>query len=321
MPWFAPLGALVLLGLTPASQRSRTAGLLPIKTDPGISKVDRKALQRRFGAGVTRSGLKGSPTTRRCSDAACRRELAETMSVDILVGATVSKNGPDYNVEVYAAAAGDGEIIAQVEGICEICGIGELAETVEGLAARLRPTLDNADESSRLTVDSEPPGAMVSLDGETIGTTPLETTVVPGAHTIDVVRRGRRTEHVEATLRPGVNESFAFRLAPSTRIPAWLPWTTLGAGGASLITGIALIVIDEDPIERDCNPDTEGNCQHLYDTVVGGVALTVTGTALAGTGLALWLVQRREDRHQRSRALSRVRLVPGPRGIALTGRF
>lgn len=329
MAWLAPLGTMVAIALAapapaPEAVPGPGVGTLPLRLPPEVSAPDQDTLNLRFGDGVTRSGLSTTPMPKEaagCDDPGCYQEAAKGANVDLLVGGTVQQTGPDYAVQVYAISADTGEVVAQVDGVCEICGIGELGDVVGSLAARLRPTLDNATQPTTLSVDSDPEGAEVWVDGEQVGTTPLHTRIAPGEHEVDVIKRGRRTEHVEVTLRPGVNESYSFRLARSTRLPRWLPWAGLGAGAVSLTTGIALLAIDENPIRRDCNADVDGRCQYLYDTVDGGVVLTVVGVALVGASVGLLLAQRRQDRLQRSGVQARVQLVPGIGSASLIGRF
>lgn len=329
MTWLAPLGtALALAVAAPAPEPDVTSGpgigVLRLRLPDDVSTPDQDTLNRRFGDGLARSGLSTMPVPAEaaaCQDADCYRGAAEEAGVELLAGGTVQRTGPDYAVQVYAISSETGEVVAEVDGVCEICGIGELGDVVGSLAARLRPTLENSRQPTTLTVESEPEGAEVWVDGKQVGTTPLQVAVAPGEHELDVIKQGRRTKHVEVTLRPGVNESFSFRLARSTRVPPWAAWAALGTGVASLGSGIALLVIDEDPIRRDCNPDPAGRCQFLYDTVAGGVALTVVGVALVGTGVGLLVAQARQDRVQRSGVRARVRLQPGFGGASLVGRF
>lgn len=328
MAWLAPLGtALALVVAAPApvdraapdADSGRGVGALRLRLPVDVSTPDQDALNERFAEGLARSGMTTEPVPVKasaCEDAACYQGAAEQAGVELMVGGTVQKTGPDFAVQVYAISSETGEIVAQVDGVCEICGIGELGDVVGSLAARLRPTLENTTQPTTLTVESEPDGAEVWVDGKQAGTTPLEVPVSPGEHEIDVIKEGRRTKHVEVTLRPGVNESFSFRLARSTRVPAWVPWTSLGVGVGSLASGIALLVIDEDPIRRDCNADVDGRCQYLHDTVNGGVVLTVVGVALVGTGVGLLIAQARQDRVQRSGVQqARVRILPGLGGF------
>lgn len=331
MPWLASLGMALTLSLAqaaPAPAPSPKVGSMPLRVPPDVSEPDQETLQRRFGDGIARSGLDATATSKRCDDPACYQELGEKTGASLLVGGTIERAGPDYQVEVYAVDSSSGEVVASVEGVCEICGVGELGDVVGNLAARLRPALETTIQPTTLVVESDPSGAEVWVDGERMGDTPLSTAVAPGEHEIDVIKRGRRTEHVEASLRPGVTETFSFRLARTSRLPPWVPWVALGTGMGSLAAGIALLVIDENPIRRDCNADVAGNCQYLYDTVAGGVVFTITGVALLGTGVGLLVMQSRQDRAQRSasfRARSRrsahLKLVPGLGGASLVGRF
>ena len=329
MPWHASLGTLLVVSLAqPAAAPGPEVGSMPLQVPADLSEPDQDTLQRRFSDGIARSGLQAKRVGTTCGDPECFQTAGEGAGVGVLVGGTVDKTGPDYAVEVYAVDATTGEVITSVDGVCEICGVGELGDVVGNLAARLRPSLETLIQPTTLVVESDPSGAEVWVDGEEVGKTPLETAVSPGAHEIEVIKRGRRTEHVDAELRPGVTETFSFRLAKSTRLPPWAPWVALGGGVASLATGIGLLVIDENPIRNDCNADVDGNCQYLYDTVAGGVVFTVAGVALIGTGIGLLVVQSRRggggrnaSLRPRSRRAAHLRLVPAPGGASLVGRF
>lgn len=325
MAWSTPLGVAFLVALGQAAPSpDLTAHSLTLEVPEDISKADQQTLRERFENGITRSGLERQPAPAQadaCADAECYRTEAASAGIGLFVGGTVEREGPDYAIVVYAIDGNTGETVASVDGVCEICGIDELGDMVGALAARLRPALENNTLPTVLIVDSDPNGAEVWVDGQNVGTTPLQTNVATGPHELEVIRRGRRTEHVDFVARPGIKESYSFRLARSTAIPPWLPWTALGTGVGSLGVGVGLLAIDEEPIERDCNPDAEGRCEFLHDTIDGGVVLTVVGIALVGTGVGLLLHQAQQDRIQRSGVQSRLRLVPGLGGASLVGRF
>lgn len=325
MAWLVPLGVALGLVLGPAQPSPIPAvSTLPLALPKKVSRPDRKALRSRFEDGITRAGFEHRPapaSAQGCKDAECYRRAAESAGIEVFVGGTIERKGPDHAIELYAITGDTGEVIASVDGLCEICGIGELGDMVGALAARLRPALENSILPTVLIVDSDPSGADVWVDGAKLGTTPLEANISPGTHELEVVKRGHRTEHVEIDARLGVKESFSFRLARTTALPRWVHWTALGVGAGALGGGIALLVIHERPVERDCNPDAEGRCEFLYDTLEGGVALTMVGIALVGAGVGLLINQVKKDRIQRSGAHGRLRLVPGMGGASLVGRF
>jgi hypothetical protein len=298
-----------------------TIGTLPLRIDADLAAPDRAEVAGRFSLGLQRSGFDLQPVRAKgadtCEDPACYRELASATEVRHLAGATIGREGPDYTIRAYVLAGDSGEVIGEAEGVCEICGVQELGDMVEGLAARLRAKVDTAAVPTRLRVDSEPGGATVRVDGQDVGTTPLEVDVTPGAHEIEVERRGYRTETTRADLQPGTTGAYSYRLARATKIPVWLPWTALAVGVGATAAGVTLVAIDERPIERDCNADVMGNCEFLHDTLAGGIALTVTGVALVGTGIALAIVRQRRGEAPRVQAGA---WLTSP-GVTISGRF
>ena len=296
-------------------------GTLPLRIDADLAAPDRAEVAGRFSLGLQRSGFDARPVRAKgadtCEDPACYRELATATEVRHLAGATIGREGPDYTIRAYVVSADTGEVVGDAEGICEICGVQELGDMVEGLAARLRAKVDTSDVPTRLRVDTDPPGATVSVDGQEVGTTPLEVEVEPGPHEIQVQRRGYRTESTTAELAPGTTGAYSYRLARSTRIPQWLPWTALAVGVGATAAGVTLVAIDGRPIERDCNEDIMGNCEFLHDTLAGGIALTVTGVALVGTGIALAIVRQRRSEAPRVQAGA---WLTSP-GVTISGRF
>lgn len=70
-------------------------------------------------------------------------------------------------------------------------------------------------------VSSEPSGAMVSLDGEAIGSTPLERDLAVGEHRVEVTLVGFAPESDQLRIdRAGDRASLSFRLRPAPRVVA-----------------------------------------------------------------------------------------------------
>src|SRR5690606_11110951 len=103
---------------------------------------------------------KGADT---CEDPECYRELGTATEVRHLAGATIGREGPDYTIHAYVVSGETGEVIGDAEGVCEICGVQELGDMVEGLAARLRSKVDTSTAPTRLRVDTDPAGATVKV--------------------------------------------------------------------------------------------------------------------------------------------------------------
>lgn len=109
-------------------------------------------------------------------------------------------------------------------------------------------------------------------------------------------------------------ESPRKRLTLSPKTTQILAFTAIGVGVAALAGGIALLVLDENPVESNCSGvhvDADGDCEFRYDTLGGGIGLTVAGAVVAGGGVGLLLWSRK----QAKRTPAEVSIVPwGVRG-------
>jgi hypothetical protein len=88
-----------------------------------------------------------------------------------------------------------------------------------------------------------------------------------------------------------------------------IAFTAIGVGVAALVGGIAMIVLDENPVKSNCSGvhvDADGDCELRYNTLGGGIGLTVAGVAVAGGGVGLYLWGRK----QAKRGPAEVSLVP-----------
>ena len=64
----------------------------------------------------------------------------------------------------------------------------------------------------------------------------------------------------------------------------------LGLGLAGVATGVAMILIDEDPMPFKCpdeRVDFRGTCRYRYDTLLGGIIGVAAGGLGVGGGIAL----------------------------------
>jgi len=152
---------------------------------------------------------------------------------------------------------------------------GELVEPMKGRVAIQRAELENLTAS--LTIEVEPAGAEVRVDGKPVGTSPLEgpLRLTLGDHAIEVALAGYATEHRNVNLAPRENAAQSFQLGPEAPAPPAKPlapaaspppspvpapspmadggttqaddgssgrlagWVLLGTGGALLVGGTA----------------------------------------------------------------------------------
>lgn len=99
------------------------------------------------------------------------------------------------------------------------------------------------------------------------------------------------------------------RMSMSPKTTQIIAFTAIGVGVAALAGGIALLVIDDNPVKGNCagaNVDADGDCAFRYDTLGGGIGLTVAGAVVAGGGVGLYLWSRKQGKA----APAEVSLVP-----------
>ncbi|HWB81260.1 MAG TPA: hypothetical protein VG755_40135 [Nannocystaceae bacterium] len=180
-----------------------------------------------------------------------------------------------YEIELRAYRPEQPDAFATASGRCDICGLAELEQLVLARADTLR---------LRLVADSEP-----------VPATAVAPTPAP---------------------RPRVRTGDADRSKPSPRKIAG--GVTLGVGIAALVSGAAMVGIDGAEIRSRCSDPTlrdgDGDCRWVHHTLAGGVVMTLVGTGLAATGIALLVIDHRKQRHE-------LRATVGPTRVGLTLAF
>jgi hypothetical protein len=187
-----------------------------------------------------------------------------------------------------------GTVSIQATQSCADCqlkrAVSQLAETVQELlkqaAARPRGVL---------AVDSQPPGAVVQLDGHTLGRTPYRRDAFVGRHELTLTLAGH-AEHTE-TVVIADNETVAQSVAltpvaapPSAaaRARRIAKWSLLGAGVISTVIGATLIGLNR---SDSCQPGSlAGSSCAGFDGRSSGVPLLLLGVgALGGAGVLFYL--------------------------------
>ncbi|MCC6750841.1 MAG: PEGA domain-containing protein [Deltaproteobacteria bacterium] len=301
-------------------------------------------LDARFAAGLRASGATVSTGTvvRRalagrgegCGDPTCIRELAAKLACRFVAGGRVRGEDRSYDLELWLADGRTGEVVARVRQSCEICGQQALADKMDLAASALRAKAKASSQApGRVLVKSEPPGALIRVDGQPVGRTPQELELSAGAHKIEAEASGYAPARRSVTVVAGVQERLEVALVPASSgnraLRAW-GWGTLAAGVAAV--GVGSILAAFNGMGKDCQTSTTvpgEQCPRQVSTAVPGWILVGTGAALSVTGIVLVVRARRfacaDGATCASARLSppkaTVSLVPGPAGLALVGSF
>jgi hypothetical protein len=342
--------------------------ILPLRVDGTLSESDQAELTKALIAGLQRGNFtvvppeqvvaaEGSATS--CDGPTCIKNVAAKTGSAYVVRVVVVVKDRDYTIQAELLAA-DGNRLAETGDGCEICGVVDASGLIDSAAATLRLKLDALSKGpAAVKLTSDPRGAIVTIDGQIAGTTPLDRPVVAGKHLIRVDMDGYISIERQVTFVEGVNEDLAFTLE---KLPSRLPgrrwgFVSLGVGVVALGGAIGFGFLDEKPfkvggncsdayMEGDSNTDDDPNnnfdyipngdmsitgspeCARLWRTEPIAIPLAVVGGALLTLGIAI-LVNSRKKTDKTSGAKekpvaerrTRPRVGVGLGSVSLSGRF
>jgi hypothetical protein len=280
----------------------------------------------RAGFQVVAPDVIGSP----CRDEACVSDLGTQTDASHVLQVWIEQDGRDYRVRMILSSTANGAEVATFAQSCDICGMVELGELIVAQSAGLRDKLTVVPAT--LIVKTKPPGALVRVDGEVIGPSPIKENVSPGTHVVEVEKRGFHTRRRELSLVEGDEETFAFELvaldvteAPDEEkrsLAKPLGWASFGVGLGVLGGAVPLLVLNGRPVRNRCdgeNIDINGLCLYRYRTMIPGAVLAAAGGALVVTGIAL--VVHAERKGKRDAGDRRAQLMIGPTDVGVALRF
>lgn len=313
-------------GATPTKQEKKLA-VLPLRVEGQIDAETRE----RWTAGLRQGLGRGEAALAdpeqvtpyvegACDGQTCYDRVRANSGATHLVRATLVAKNRDFILKLDLIDAKTGTMVFSNEAGCEICGSEEVGALLDSQGALLQTRLAAMGSGPAvLVLDTRPSGAMVYVDGEVVGTTPLERPVIEGSHKIRVSLNGYVAEERELNLVNGAREELRLTLQ---RTPGNPKSRALGAAGLSgglavLIAGVTLVVLDDMPYRANCsgeNIDAQDDCKFLYGTGPLGAVLIGVG-AIVGTVGAVALHRNRGARADGKRAQI------GPRGFGIGGRF
>ncbi len=253
----------------------------------------------------------GRPPGANCTSFECIHTVAEDADAQWVVQPALSTIDRDYGlaVRLYDAA---GTLKVEESATCEICSYPDAVEAlvqetdeikkpllgyVENPYADREQAEFETDDISRLAIRTEPAGALVKIDGERVGKTPLELEVPPGLRDLEITLRNHN-DIVETVRAPrGGSELLTYTLIENndkqTRALRITGWTFSMVGLGLLGGGIPLLALEERPVKNRCSGDDidfNGRCRYRYDTLLPGALLTGFGIASLLTGITTGVI-------------------------------
>jgi hypothetical protein len=232
-----------------------------------------------------------------CQTASCYPAVASVLAASYLITARIAESNKTYTMVLDIINGRTGFVLASNRERCETCGAEEAGEKMGLAASALRERLEAESRApARLVVRSRPAGAVVVMDGQQTGITPLDTNLVGGPHHLQLVLADHETVSRSFTVVSGVDESMDLNL---TAIPSKFPyraagWGTLGGGAALLIVGLVTMAIDNHEISCSADEkDPYGHCPFVRSTKWWAAAMVGLGAAATTVGGAfLYLAPR-----------------------------
>lgn len=304
----------------------RKIAVLPLKVEGQADEATRRAWMEGLRRGIGRGdfAVAEQKQVESAADAACERKscwdkLRGATKATHMVRTQVTIKNRDYALKLELVDAESGAVIVSTEDRCEICGVEEVSNLLDSQGALLQTRLAAMGKGPPvLVVDTTPSGALVFVDGEVVGTTPLERPALEGTHKVRVSLSGYVAEERELSLVPGVREQVTLTLQRTPGSPKRRALGAAGvAGGLALLgAGLALVAIDDRPYKGDCSGssvDAGGDCKFLFNTAVGGTVAAVVGAVLTTLGVVA-LVRNRNVKPARQAWVV-------PAGLGVVGRF
>ncbi len=303
---------LTALGAKPKG-KTRVA-VMPLLTEGEVPSEVRSQARDEIKASLRDENVElvdGRPTGSSCTDFECIHAVAEEADAQWVVQPALSTLDHDYGIAVRLFDAA-GNLKADETSTCEICSYPDAVAALVREAKELKVPLlgfvanpygdreqavAETEDISRFAIRTEPEGALVKIDGERIGKTPLEIDVEPGLRDLEITLRNHNDLVTTVRAPRGGSELLSYALVKNnekqTRALRITGWTFSMLGVGLLGAGVPLLALEERPVKSQCSGndvDFEGRCRYRYDTLLPGALLTGFGIASLLTGITTGVI-------------------------------
>ena len=336
------------LSPAPSNDMSSRLAILPTAIDGMVDEGAGERLLLNLRKGFSRGsfGLVDPASLAGIADASCdstcMQALRSQEDADYAVKSRILVEDRDYIVELDLVATADNAVVASTRERCDLCGLAEVGQLLEAQAVVLGRKLEDLIKGPPvIVVDTVPSGALIFIDNQLVGTSPLERPMIEGEHIVRVMLDGYVPDEREVNLIAGVRETLELPLkrTPKTAKFRAFGWASLSLGIPVLAAGAALIHL-ENTVTGDCNgldmvymknpdgtydsiPKFENSplikCPTVRRTKWGGAAAIAGGTALVTAGVILLLRTRNRTRNRKNKSKRRAQILPT--GLGISGRF
>jgi hypothetical protein len=282
----------------------------PVALSPGIATDLLAKFQAVVAQGAAIESVLQIQSHASCAELSCYFDEATAGDIPLVLLSRVEVEERSYRVSIELYEAMSRRILATSSERCDLCGLAEVEDLVATRTLAIRDKIaDYSMRSATLSITSDPSGAAISIDSESVGSTPIQTMVVPGVHTlrarfpsgVELVRevksvRGvREIQHFADVSSSAIDSHARERLrSPAITLQGW-GWLATTGGALSVATGAILLGMNGRPYRSDCsgnNVDINGTCRFRYNTgTAAGLTLGIGG-ALLTTGVVLLLTHR-----------------------------
>jgi hypothetical protein len=195
-----------------------------------------------------------------------------------------------------------GDLFAPVgdKRYCDHCTDDVLGKLTSELTRDVLRDLATRGGRTVVSIKSVPRGARITFDQKLVGATDTSLNTYPGTHSLSLELDGYQVvnrsvdaaEGKTAEINVALSKNSSARASDRDRgivgsgdrlgkLPGYVPWLFIGAGGAAVVTGAVLVLLDGKP---STDPASE-HSKYYYSTKGPGIVTGIAGVLSTGAGL------------------------------------